>query len=70
MDLKIIQCWKVFKYTEDAEKTNNVQELEDFSEEQQSVELFRVNEGLKNSRGSCILLKDVSMNHAAVQYKL
>ncbi len=40
------QCWKGFKYAEDAGKLKNVQELEDFSEEQQAVELLRTNEGL------------------------
>ncbi len=38
MDLKIYShCWKGLKYTEDAGKAKNVQELEDFSEEQQAV---------------------------------
>ncbi len=39
-------CWKGFKYAEDAGKPNNVQKLEDFSEEQQAVELLRTNKGL------------------------
>jgi len=38
MDLKSYSyCWKGFKYAEDAEKLNNVQELEDLSEEERSV---------------------------------
>ncbi len=43
------QCWKGFKYAEDAGKAKNVQELEDFSEEQQAVELLRTNKGLMNN---------------------
>ncbi len=39
---------KGFKYAEDAGKPKNVQELEDFSEEQQADELLRTNEGLTN----------------------
>ncbi len=42
-------CWKVFKYAEDVGKPKNVQELWDFSEEQQAVELLRTNKGLMNS---------------------
>ncbi len=42
-------CWKLFKYAEDAGKPKNVQELEDFSEEQQAVELLRTNEGIMNN---------------------
>ncbi len=50
MDLKIIlSLWKGFKYAEDAGKPKKVQELEDFSEEQQTVELLRTNEGLMNN---------------------
>ncbi len=50
-------CWKGLKYAKDAGKLKNVQELEDFSEEQQAVELLRTNKGLmnnyhKDSRGS------------------
>ncbi len=41
--------WKGFKYAEDAGKPKNVQELEDFSEEQQAVELLRANKGLVNN---------------------
>ncbi len=41
-------CWKGFKYAEDAGKPKNVLELEDFSEEQQAVELLRTNKGLLN----------------------
>ncbi len=41
-------CWKGFKYAEDAGKPKNVQELEDFSEEQQAVELHRSNEDMNN----------------------
>ncbi len=58
MDLKIIQsllervhicrrCWK----------TKNVQELEDFSEEQQAVDLLKTNNGLMNSVGHVTLKK-------------
>ncbi len=43
------QCWKGFKYAEDGGKAKNVQELEDFSEEQQAVELLRTNKGLMNN---------------------
>ncbi len=43
------QCWKGFKYAEDAGKLKNVQELEDFSEEQQAVELLRTNKRLMNN---------------------
>jgi len=42
------QCWKGFKYAKDAAKPKNVHELEDFSEEQQAVELLRTNKGLMN----------------------
>ncbi len=36
-------CWKGFIYAEDAGKPKNVQELDNFSEEQQAVWLFRTN---------------------------
>ncbi len=50
MDLNIIQLLlKWFKYAEDAGEPKNVQELEDFSEEHQAVELLRTNEGLMNN---------------------
>ncbi len=41
--------WNGFKYAEDAKKTKKVQKLEDFSEEQQAVELLRTNKGLMNN---------------------
>ncbi len=41
--------WKWFKYKEDAGKPKNVQELEDFSDEQQAAELLRTNKGLMNN---------------------
>ncbi len=43
------RCWKEFKYAEDAGKPNNVPELEEFSEEQQAVELLRTNKRLMNN---------------------
>ncbi len=50
MDLKVIQSfWKGFNYTKNAAKPNNLWDLEDFSEEQQTVELFRTNKGLVNN---------------------
>ncbi len=52
MDLNIIQLLleiRNVKYAEDAGEPKNVQELEDFSEEQQAVELLRTNEGLMNN---------------------
>ncbi len=50
MDLKIIQSLlERVQYAEDAGKPKNVQELEDFSEEQQAVELLRTNKGLMNN---------------------
>ncbi len=42
-------CWKGFKYAENVGKPKNVQELKDFSEEQQAVELLRTNKGLVNN---------------------
>ncbi len=36
-------------YAENAGKLENVQELDDFSEEQQAVELLRTNKGLMNN---------------------
>ncbi len=42
-------CWKGFKYAEDAGKPKNMQELEDFSEEQQAVKLLRTNKRLMNN---------------------
>ncbi len=39
-------CWKGFK---DAVKLKNLQDMEDFSEEQSSVYLFRANKGLMNN---------------------
>ncbi len=42
-------CWKGIKYAENVGKPKNVQELEDFSEEQQAVKLLRTNKGLKNN---------------------
>ncbi len=41
--------WKRFIYAEDAGIPKNVQELEDFSEEQQGVELLRTSAGLMNN---------------------
>ena len=41
--------WKGFKYAEDAGKPKNVQELEDFSEEQQAVELLWTHEKLSQN---------------------
>ncbi len=52
MDLNIIQLLleiRNVKYAEDAGEPKNVQELEDFSEERQAVELLRTNEGLMNN---------------------
>ncbi len=50
MDIKIIQsCLERVKYAENAGKPENVQELGDFSEEQQAVELLRTNKGLMNN---------------------
>ncbi len=50
MDLKIIQSlleWvQIHKNTE---KAKNLWDLKDFSEEQQTVELFRTNKGLVNN---------------------
>ncbi len=47
MDLKSYShCWKGFKSAKDAGKPENVQDLEDFSEEKQAVELLRTNKGL------------------------
>ncbi len=47
------QCWKGFKYAEDAGKVKNVQERGGggggISEEQQTVELLRTNERLMNN---------------------
>ncbi len=41
MDLKIIShCWTGARYAEDAGKPKNLQDLEDFSEEQQAVKLL------------------------------
>ncbi len=42
-------CWRGFRYALDAGQPKNVQELEDFSEEQQAVELLSTNEGLVNN---------------------
>ncbi len=42
-------CWKGFKYAENFGKPKNVQELEDFSEEKQTVELLRTNKGLMDN---------------------
>ncbi len=42
-------CWRGFRYALDAGPPKNVQELEDFSEEQQAVELLSTNEGLVNN---------------------
>ncbi len=36
----ISHCWTGDKYAEDAGKPNNLQDLDDFSEEQQAVELL------------------------------
>ncbi len=42
MDLKIIShCWTGARYAEDAGKPKNLQDLEEFSEEQQAVKLLR-----------------------------
>ncbi len=41
--------WKGFKYAENVGKPKNVQELEDFFEELQAVELLRTNKGLMNN---------------------
>ncbi len=54
------------KYAEDSAKPKNVQELEDFSEEQQAVELLRTNEGLMNNyhkteRQSWIILETIQI---------
>jgi hypothetical protein len=47
------RCWK----------TKNVQELEDFSEEQQAVELFKTNKGLMNNYHKTKTIVDHSGNN-------
>ncbi len=49
MDLKISHCWKGFKNAEHVGKPKSVQELEGFSEEQQTVDLLTTNKGLMNN---------------------
>ncbi len=50
MDFKIIQSLlERVQIHKNAGKPNNLWDLEDFSEEQQEVELFRTNKGLMNN---------------------
>ncbi len=50
MDLKIIQSLlERVQIQTNAEKPNNLWDLKDFSEEQQTVEQFRTNKGLMNN---------------------
>ncbi len=50
MDLKMIQSLlERFQIYKNAGKPKNLWELKDFSEEQQTVELFRTNKGLMNN---------------------
>ncbi len=58
MDLKSYShCWKGFKSAKDAGKPENVQDLEDFSEEKRAVELLRRNKGFMK------LYHKTNMNH-------
>ncbi len=51
MDLKIIQSLlERVKICKNAGKLQNLQNVEDLSEEQSSVQLFRTNKGLKNNQ--------------------
>ncbi len=59
-------CWKGFKYAEDAGKLKNLQELEDFSEEQQAVELLRTNKGLMNNNHNT----EISRGSSSKQHRL
>ncbi len=64
-------CWKGFKYAENVVKPKNVQELGDFSEEQQAVELLRTNKGLMNNyhkteRQSCIIQETTQYSDSRV----
>jgi len=50
MDLKIIQSLlEMVQIHKNSGKPNNLWELKDFSEELQTVELFRTNKGLMNN---------------------